>query len=120
MSGEELVAKNPVVANTITGFVRAMAAFMMAYFIPYASMVATSYRRGEGGPGSSPGPIPPPSWASHRSRPSTAAGQNGEFGRAAPGIAIVMLLILLGILLPFRRFLPKGSRRSWMSLPESD
>lgn len=112
MTWVELVAESPEVANAISGFVRMMAVFVLGLFVLFASMVATSYRRAE-------------RWAWYAAWVypaallgyfSVGARHHGwaseEWIWVAPGLGFVMVLILLGLFLPFRRFFPKEGRRS--------
>lgn len=112
VSWEELVAGNPAMAIAILGFMKVMAVFAMGFSLLFLSMVATSYRRGK-------------RWAWYAAW-LYPAGLLG-FGSIAtiyegwgsvewflvvvtPSIAILMGLILLGLLLPLRRFFPRRDR----------
>lgn len=106
MTWSELVAENPEMAHAISGFIRVMAVFDLGLFVLYVSMVATSYRRGE-------------RWAWYAAWvfPGALVGfiaigvlhggwPPGEWW-VAPSLGIVMIIVLLGLLLPFRVFFPK-------------
>lgn len=107
MSWPELLADSPDVANAISGFVRMMAVFILGLFVLFVAMVSTSYRRGE-------------RWAWYAAWvcPVALLGYvavaalhqgwaRGEWVWVAPGIGFVLVLITLGLFLPFRKFFPK-------------
>lgn len=110
---EELVAGSPATAIAILGFMKVMAVFAMGFSLLFLSVVATSFRRGE-------------RWAWYAAWlypagllgfASIATIYQG-WGSAewflvvvTPSITILMALTLLGLLLPLRRFFPKGDRR---------
>lgn len=107
MPWERLVAETPEIAASIMGFVRMMALFGLGFFVLFAAVVATGYRRGERW-----------AWFAAWTYPAAILGfaaiatvhdgwSEGELGWAGPGIAIVMVLILLGLLLPVRLFFPR-------------
>lgn len=110
MTWEQLVAERPAVAASITGFIRVMAIFGMALFLLFTAVVATGYRRGERW-----------AWLVAWTYPMAILGfasiatihngwSDGELDWAGPGIAIQMILILLGLLLPLRKFFPRMDR----------
>ena len=108
---EQLVAERPEVAASISGFVRMMAVFGLAAFLLFTAMVATSYRRGERW-----------AWFAAWTYPAAILGfvavatiEDGWAGtepvQTGSGIAVVMVVILLGLLLPIRMFFPGMDRR---------
>lgn len=110
MTWEQLVAESPAVAESITGFVRVMAIFGLGFFVLFTTVVATGYRRGERW-----------AWYVAWTYPAAILGfslvatvhdgwTEGELGWAGPGIAVVMVPILLGLLLPLRTFFPKANQ----------
>lgn len=87
-----------------------MALFGLGFFVLFTAVVATGYRRGERW-----------AWFAAWTYPGAILGfatiatihdgwSEGELGWAGPGIAIVMVPILLGLLLPIRRFFPRGDQ----------
>lgn len=111
MGWEQLIAESPDVAASITGFVRMMAVFGLGFFVLFTAVVATSYRRGERW-----------AWFVAWTYPAAILGfvtiatvhdgwSEGELGWAGLGIAIVMVPILLGLLLPLRMFFSRERPR---------
>lgn len=110
ISWEDLASEEPEIANVIRGFVKSMGVFALGFAALFMVIVTTGYRKGE-------------RWAWYAALlfpailigfapivPSYGGWQDPvQFRGVITGIVTMLALMLLGLLLPFRRFFPKAS-----------